>query len=136
MPPSLSAPARRNVVIACVTGGAIAVHLGAAVFFASHDPYTSTIFPPCPILALTGYRCPGCGGTRAAYSLLHGDFASAIRMNPLVVVMYPVLLGLGASLLAGHEGRSRLGKALSLVALWLFVAGLAYSALVRNVFAL
>lgn len=136
MPLSLSAPARRNVVIACVTGGAVALHLGAAAFFASHDPYATTIFPECPVLAFTGFRCPGCGGTRAAFSLVHGDLASAIRMNPLVVVMYPVLLGLGASVLAGYEGRPRLGRALSVVALWLFFAGLAYSAVVRNVFAL
>ena len=136
MPLSLSAPARRNVVIACVTGGAVALHLGAAAFFASHDPYATTIFPPCPVLALTGYQCPGCGGTRAAYSLLHGDLASAIRMNPIVVVMYPVLLGLGASVLAGYEGRPRLGRVLSLIALSLFVVGIAYSAVLRNIFAL
>jgi hypothetical protein len=48
--------------------------------------------PPCPLRALTGIYCPGCGSTRALFDLLHGDVAGALAMNPLLVVLLPLLL--------------------------------------------
>ncbi len=37
----------------------------------------------CPIKALTGVSCPGCGMTRAWLSLLRGDLAAAWDYHPL-----------------------------------------------------
>jgi hypothetical protein len=51
--------------------------------------------PACPIHALTGLLCPGCGGTRAVLALLHGDLIGAWRENALLVVLLPGLLGYG-----------------------------------------
>lgn len=48
--------------------------------------------PPCPLRALTGFYCPGCGSTRALFDLLHGDIAGALAMNPLLVVALPLLV--------------------------------------------
>lgn len=45
----------------------------------------------CPIKALTGRNCPGCGMTRATSSALHGNFKQALRYNRLVVIMLPIL---------------------------------------------
>jgi hypothetical protein len=42
--------------------------------------------PPCLFRALTGVACPSCGTTRAFEALARGDLASAIALNPLVVV--------------------------------------------------
>lgn len=39
--------------------------------------------PLCPLHALTGIPCPGCGTTRAAGCLLRGDLPSALGWNPL-----------------------------------------------------
>jgi len=55
------------------------------------DPATSGIFPPCPIRYLTGLYCPGCGSLRAMHALLHGELARAWAMNPLMIVMLPVV---------------------------------------------
>lgn len=46
----------------------------------------------------TGLYCPGCGMTRAAHALVHGDLAQAVAMNPLL----PVLL-LALPLLVLHS---------------------------------
>ena len=49
---------------------------------------------PCPIYFFTGISCPGCGMTRALFSLLQFDFGRALYYHPLVyfcAVMLPVL---------------------------------------------
>jgi len=48
----------------------------------------------CPFHAVTGFWCPGCGGTRAAEALLNLDFQTAFRMNSLLMIS-PLLAGLG-----------------------------------------
>ena len=47
-------------------------------------------YPPCPFHWLTGLHCPGCGGTRAAHALVHGDLARAWACNQLLVVALPL----------------------------------------------
>lgn len=43
------------------------------------------IFMPCLFHAMTGFYCPGCGGTRAVAALLQGDLISSFRYHPLVL---------------------------------------------------
>ena len=38
-------------------------------------------FIPCPIYKLTGYRCPGCGNTRAFTALVHLRFWESLSFN-------------------------------------------------------
>lgn len=45
----------------------------------------------CPFYEIFGWNCPGCGGTRMAVSLLHGDFYQAFRWNPFVFISIPIL---------------------------------------------
>lgn len=45
----------------------------------------------CPLRTATGYPCPGCGMTRATRMLLHGDFAGATTMHPLVWIVVPMV---------------------------------------------
>ena len=49
-------------------------------------------YPPCPFHALTGLQCPGCGSSRTVHALIHGDWARALAMNPLLVVLAPFAL--------------------------------------------
>jgi len=49
-------------------------------------------FPRCNFRALTGVPCLTCGATRAALSLLHGEWASAWRFNPLATL---AMVGVG-----------------------------------------
>lgn len=46
----------------------------------------------CIFYKITGLYCPGCGMTRCAVSLLHGDFYQAFRYNALAFVLVPIIL--------------------------------------------
>src|SRR5699024_5928327 len=45
----------------------------------------------CPILWITGYPCPTCGGLRTVHDLAHLDFAGAWSMNPLLTLALPLV---------------------------------------------
>jgi hypothetical protein len=58
-----------------------------------------------------GVHCPGCGMTRAFSALLHTDFARALSHNKLVVVVFPVIVGvLAFDLAAAAAARKRKGQ--------------------------
>lgn len=44
----------------------------------------SRILLPCLFHTLTGFYCPGCGGTRALAALLHGNLAESLHYHPIV----------------------------------------------------
>ncbi|MDO4633781.1 MAG: DUF2752 domain-containing protein [Eubacteriales bacterium] len=46
----------------------------------------------CPIAALFGIPCPGCGMTRAGLLLLTGHPVSALKMHPLIYLWIPYVL--------------------------------------------
>lgn len=50
-----------------------------------HQAFIQSLAPGCHFQRLTGCYCPGCGGTRAFFALLHGDLGAAWRMNPLLL---------------------------------------------------
>ncbi len=67
--------------------------VGATAVLRHVSPYASNSpLPGCPLYALTGLYCPGCGSTRCLYSLVHFDWSGAMAMNPLLVISLPFLL--------------------------------------------
>ena len=48
--------------------------------------------PGCLVRLTTGFDCPGCGGTRAAWYLMHGDIAAAAQHHMLFVFAVPFLI--------------------------------------------
>ncbi|MFT3716057.1 MAG: DUF2752 domain-containing protein [Gordonia sp. (in: high G+C Gram-positive bacteria)] len=74
----------RHPVIAPATVLTGAAAVGAVVWFA--DPVRpGGILPSCPIHSVLHLDCPGCGGTRAVYSLLDGDLGAALHYNAFAV---------------------------------------------------
>ena len=55
------------------------------------DPSETRFFPCCPIFALTGLKCPGCGTARALHAALHGHFAEALRFNMALPALLAIL---------------------------------------------
>lgn len=86
-----------------VAGGAAVAALGLVLV----DPHEPGSWGACPLYALTGVYCAGCGGLRATHDLLVGDLAGAWATNPLWVLLVPVLLALWARWLvrAARTGR-------------------------------
>jgi len=46
----------------------------------------------CIYNKITGLYCPGCGMTRAIYSLFKLDFYQAFRYNVFSIILFPILL--------------------------------------------
>ena len=74
---------------------AIATCFGGAVgYVLLTDPTNSDAFssPTCILKLTTGFDCPGCGGTRAFWYLLHGNLPQAARNHAAFVFALPFLL--------------------------------------------
>ncbi len=69
-----------------VVAGSVAA-AGGLAYLGTHDPHVAGSYPTCVLYSLTGIYCPACGGTRAAFDLLHGDVAGAMARNPAVPVL-------------------------------------------------
>ncbi len=62
------------------------------------NPSTSNFFPVCPLHALTGLNCPGCGLTRGFHALFHGDILTALQFNLLLPIYLLIFIYIGITL--------------------------------------
>jgi len=118
------APALALAVVAALGMCALYVYPPAAVRFG----------PRCPFLALTGWKCAGCGGLRAMHALLHGRVAEAAGYNGFLVALLPAAAALSLWQLysALRWGRFRAAPWL-MPALWCVAAAAVVFGVLRNV---
>jgi hypothetical protein len=76
--------------ILLIAAGAV-LALAVIALYALVDP-GAALFPRCPLKALTGFDCPGCGSQRAFHALLRGDIAGAWRYNAALFFAAPVIV--------------------------------------------
>lgn len=69
----------------------VAATLSVLGFLYLFNPSTSSSFPTCPFLALTGCSCPGCGSLRAIHQLTRGHLVAALGLNPFMVLSLPFI---------------------------------------------
>jgi hypothetical protein len=103
----------------CTLAAAAAVVCGLVVLFLI-DPAGSSAFPLCPLHAMTGLHCPGCGTLRALHQLLHGNLRAALGLNPLMVCSLPFVAYWCLGELMRGVGGWRLPR-LFLPAAWIWV---------------
>ncbi len=71
----------------------IILFAAAVLFLLKYGSDLHQMIPICFFYRLTGYYCPGCGGTRAVVALLHGHPIQSLRCHPFV--------GYGAVIVSG-----------------------------------
>lgn len=120
----------RTLVIILV----VALLLVLGIIYYTLDPATSTVFPRCAFLTLTGYKCPGCGSQRAIHALLNGDIMGALSYNSMLLVAIPwIAVCLFAE--SQRTRRPRLYERLNApLLIWLFLAMVLAWWLLRNIF--
>jgi hypothetical protein len=129
VPPKISAPPSLTVFAAVVLG-ATALGAGAVVYF--FNPSTHGFYPICLFHQLTGLNCPGCGGTRSAYALLHGNVALALKDNALFVVLLAAAATRGIWIAAKTIRRQPVGTFVPVGILWAALAAAAVFTVLRN----
>ena len=64
--------------------------VGVCLYFGHPSEYVW--LPACPFRVWTGLLCPGCGALRATHYLLNGQWETAFRYQPLLVLSLPILV--------------------------------------------
>lgn len=91
-------------------------------------------FPPCIFHLLTGYYCPGCGGTRAIAALLHGKFLLSLYYHPLVLYGAVVYLVFMVTQAIGRVSRRpEIGMKFHLLYVWIALAILFLNCVIKNI---
>jgi hypothetical protein len=110
------------LTIGGLTAATVALHL--------RDPHVSHSWGVCPLYALTGIYCPGCGGLRGVNDLTDGHLGAAASSNLLLVVAIPFAVlvlvrwtwvtwqGHGATVVPALPRAVKLGLGAVLLAFW------------------
>ena len=115
-------------IAACFAGVASYVWISNPTDSGAYDP------PGCIIKLTTGLDCPGCGGTRAFYYLMHGNLPEAVRHHAMAVFAAPFLVWLYVAWSVKQiTGRSLPMPRFGAKTLTLFIAAWAVFMVVRNI---
>ena len=109
--------------------------MGAAVIHIKGKTILNYV-PPCMFHRVTGYYCPGCGGTRAVFTFFRGDIVRAFKFHPFVP--YTFILGgwfmLSQTIEKASRGRLAIGMHYRDIYLWIALAIVLLNWLVKNLF--
>jgi hypothetical protein len=111
--------------------GVLSIGAAATAYF---DPTKTHFFPVCPLFALTGFACPGCGLTRGFHALFQGDIATSLGYNALIPVWVVIFAYVWTSLMLSLiRGRGLEMWPTSPTFLWGFLIVLCVFGVLRNV---
>ena len=111
--------------------------MGAAVIHIKGKTILNYV-PPCMFHRVTGYYCPGCGGTRAVFTFFRGDIVRAFKFHPFVP--YTVIIGgwfmLSQTIQRLSGDRIKIGMNFRIVYLWIALGIIALNWIIKNMFIL
>ena len=111
--------------------------MGAAVIHIKGKTILNYV-PPCMFHRVTGYYCPGCGGTRAVFTFFRGDRVRAFKFHP--IVPYTFILGgwfmLSQTIQRLSGDRIKIGMNFRIVYLWIALGIIALNWIIKNMFIL
>lgn len=92
-------------------------------------------FIPCIFHRITGFYCPGCGGTRAVRALLQGKVFLSILYHPFVVYMVSVYAWYMVSNTIEKcvKGKISIGMKYKDVYLWIGIILILFNWFVKNI---
>ncbi|GAA3490003.1 DUF2752 domain-containing protein [Streptomyces cremeus] len=126
--PAPTPPAKRLVAPLATLAGVV----GAFVYVGAVDPNEAGHYPTCPLLALTGILCPGCGGLRSAHAVAHGDLVTAAGANAMAVAGYAAFAVLMVVWITRAVKGRRMDISLTRVQWWVLGTVFAVFSVVRN----
>jgi len=107
---------------------------GASTVTAAYDPTAVHIFPVCPLYALTGFACPGCGLTRGFHALFQGDISTALGFNALLPIWAVIIAYVWVSLVVyAIRGKGLPMWPTNPAFLWTFMIVLLVFGILRNI---
>ncbi|MEU8888196.1 DUF2752 domain-containing protein [Streptomyces sp. NPDC048442] len=112
--------------------GTLAAVVAAFAYVGSVDPNQPGHYPLCPLLAMTGILCPGCGGLRSAHAVAHGDLPTALGANAMAVLGYAAFAVLMVVWITRAVRGRPMRFALSTAQWWALGGLLAVFSVVRN----
>lgn len=120
MEPRMSKKEEKSLyILGWILLGAAAVLAGVTKGF----PMQKKIFSlPCIFWELTGYYCPGCGGTRACAALFRGEIVRSFLCHPVVVYTAVVFAWYMISHTIEYLTRGRLAVGMRYRDLYLYLA--------------
>lgn len=129
-PASPAAPGSSLATMTIALAGAGVLAACAVLYFFNPSQYG--FYPICEFHELTGLNCPGCGGTRAAYDLLHGQWIQALHENALFVLSLAALMGRGGWLVLRRLRGRTVSTFLPPNVLWAFLVAAILFTVLRN----
>lgn len=114
-------------------GAAAAAGAAAVLLLHVRDPHIEGSYGLCPVYALFGVYCPGCGGMRAVHNLTEGHIVDSLHSNLLalpVLTLYALWVGDWA--IRGWRGDGPRLPGISSLTMWVLLGSIAVYTVVRN----
>lgn len=112
--------------------GLAAAAIASVAYVGQVDPNQPGHYPLCPLYALTGLYCPGCGGLRMVHALANGHLAEAVHRNVFLVALIPVAAYAYARWTLYRAGKLPRLKQPAPKVLWAFLAVAVVFTILRN----
>ena len=116
---------KRKVIIIALTILAVGALYSAVVLITG-------VGIPCPFRLITGLKCPGCGVSRMALSIIRFDFAAAFRYNPAIFCILPLMAAVTARYIYVYIRYGIVRDKAADIAVWIMVGVLVIFGVIRN----